>query len=230
MFTSIAFCYIAATFISLTLPTLRLASDARKDPLGLRSFLEFRAFKPASLILLYGTAACSVTSYLALYCQEIDLPSAAGFFVVSTVGTVTARLTAGRVYDRYGHLMVIPPAALLIVAALSAVVLFPAPAVLYSAAVVYGLGMGSLFPSVQALTLASVPADRRTVASAIFFNAFDIGIGLGTASLGFLAGAFGTFAVVYLAAVALILLMSALYLYYYRPAPSASGGAARRPV
>jgi predicted MFS family arabinose efflux permease len=246
MFTSIAFCYVAATLISLRLPPVRLASDSRPDSGGLKSFLEPRAFRPAALILMYGAAASSVSAFLAIYCQEAGLASAAGFFVVSTVGTVTSRLTAGRIYDRCGHLWIIPPGAVLSMTALLAIVLTTNSALLYAAAVVYGLGMGSLFPSVQALTLSSVPADRRTAASAIFFNAFDIGIGLGTILMGFMAGLFRTFSVIYLVSVAMILEMLAIYLFLYLPArpakrtrtprgaePAAPGGPARpgpRPV
>jgi predicted MFS family arabinose efflux permease len=227
MFTSIALCCVAAILISLTLPPLRLASDLKRDALGIKNFFEAKAFPPASLILIYGVAACSVTSYLAIYCKEMDLSSAAGFFVVSTIGTVAARLSAGRVYDRYGHFCVIPPALMLLACALLSIVFFPAPAVLYCAAVVYGLGMGSLFPSVQALTLSSVPVERRTVAAAIFFIAFDIGIGSGTAMMGLLAQTQGTFSVVYLASVAFVAVLFALYLFYYLSKPSRTAAAGK---
>ncbi|MDR2442401.1 MAG: MFS transporter [Deltaproteobacteria bacterium] len=220
MFTTIALCYVAATFVSLTLPKLRLASDSKKDAFSLKDFLVVKAFPPASLIMLYGAAACAVTSYLAIYCQELGLPSAAGFFVISTIGTLTARLTSGRVYDRYGHFTVIPPSILLLVLSVLSIVLLPHPATLYISAVVYGLGMGSLFPSIQALTLSSVPPENRTIPTAIFFNAFDIGIGTGTLLMGLLAGHFGTFAVVYLAAPCFMLTLFALYLYYYLGRPA----------
>ena len=215
MFVSIAFCYVAASLISLTLPPLRLASDSMEEPPGLRTFFERRAFPAASLVLFYGAAACAVSAYLALYCQEASLPSAAGFFVVSTVGTVAARLSSGRIFDRFGHRVVIIPAMLILCLALSAVVALPTPLYFYSAAVVYGLGAGAIFPSLQALTISSVPADRRTIAAAIYFIAFDLGIGMGTAAMGFLAGRMGTFSVVFLAAVCVIMAMGALYLYYY---------------
>jgi predicted MFS family arabinose efflux permease len=221
MFVSIALCYVAATLISLSLPQLRLASDLKGESLGLRSFLEVRAFKPASLIMLYGSASCAVTAYLAIYCQEIGLPSAAVFFVAATIGTFSARLTTGRIYDRYGHFMVVPPSVVLLISALLAIVFLPSPAMLYAAAVVYGLGMGSIFPALQALTLSAVPVERRTVASALFFNFFDIGIGIGTALMGLLAGLMGTFSVVYLAAASALVLLMALYLFYYLPRPGA---------
>ena len=224
MFTSIALCYVLAILISLALPAIKLASDSKPDPLGIKSFFEAKALPPASLILVYGTATCAVTAYLAIYCKEIDLPSAALFFVVSTIGTITARLTAGRVYDRYGHMFVIPPAAALLAAALLAIVFFPNLMVMCLAAVVYGLGMGSMFPSIQALTLSAVSLERRTVAAAIFFIAFDIGIGIGTTVLGVLAGAMGTYSVVYLASIGILALLMAMYLFYYPPRPVAKSG------
>ena len=78
-------------------------------------------------------------------------------------------------------------------------VFFPTPGPMAVASIFYGLGFGSIFPAVQALTLSSVPTERRTAASAVFFICFDLGIGLGTLFLGFLAGHFGTYRVVYLA-------------------------------
>ena len=238
MFTCVAFCYVAATLISLSLPAIKLASDSFQGDMGLKSFWEVRAFPPASLVLLFGIAACSVSAYLAIYCQEARLPSAAIFFVVSTIGTLAARLGSGRVYDRYGHVMVIPPALACMASAMLAIVLSPSPFVLYAASVVYGLGMGSLFPSFQAMTLSAVSPDKRTVAAAIFSNAFDIGIGLGTAMMGFLAQMMGTYAVVYLAAVGVLALVLAMYLFFFKsrpksqtpiakiPSPPAAGGAA----
>jgi predicted MFS family arabinose efflux permease len=229
MFTSIAFCYIAATLVSLTLPKIKLASDSRQESLGLKDFLEFKAFPPASLILIYGMACCSVTSYLAIYCQEMGLPSAAGFFMISTVGTITARLSSGRLYDRYGHITVIPPSIAIMAASILIIVLLPAPVMLYAAAIVYGLSMGSIFPSIQALTLSAVPAENRTIASAIFFNAFDIGIGSGTLLMGLLAGTFETFSVLYLASPCLLAVLLALYFYYYLGRPGGPFSPPRRP-
>ena len=58
MFTCVAFCYVAATLISLSLPAIKLASDSFQGDMGLKSFWEVRAFPPASLGLLFGIAAC----------------------------------------------------------------------------------------------------------------------------------------------------------------------------
>jgi MFS family permease len=138
--------------------------------------------------------------------------------VASTVGTVAARLTAGRIYDRKGHIFVVPPAALLIVGSILAIIAVPPAPLLYAAAVLYGLGAGALFPSIQTLALESVPPERRTVASAYFFVSFDCGIGLGTVFLGFVAGFFHTYDSVFWASGALFVILVLAYFAAYRKA------------
>ncbi|MDR0620695.1 MAG: MFS transporter [Deltaproteobacteria bacterium] len=215
MFTSVAGCSLLAGLISLRLPFIRLSSDLAPDPPGLKSFVETRALGPSSLIFIMGASSCAVSAYLAIYCQELGLGNAAVFFVVSTIGTLSARTTTGRIYDRYGPMAVIPPGAVVFSMSVLVLVLFPSKVPMTVAAIFYGLGFGSIFPAVQALTLSSVPSTRRTAASAVFFICFDLGIGLGTLFLGLLAGHFATYRVVYVASpilmVFLILTFFALY-------------------
>ncbi|MDR0356663.1 MAG: MFS transporter [Deltaproteobacteria bacterium] len=212
MFTSVACCSVAAGLISLYLPKIKLASDLAPIPKGLKSLIEIKALPPSTLIFTFGAATCAITSYLAIYCQELGIKNAASFFVVSTIGVLTARMTAGRIYDRYGHLFVIPPAVALLITAILSLVFFPDPKIMLAASVLYGLGVGTLFPSIQALTLSSVPDERNTAASAVFFVCFDVGIGLGTMILGFLAGFFGTFKAVFAASPFFLILLLLIYL------------------
>jgi predicted MFS family arabinose efflux permease len=215
MFSSVALCSVLAGLISLKLPFIRLSSDLKPDPPGLKSFIETRALGPASLIFIMGAAACGVSAYLAIYCQELNLNNAATFFVVSTIGTLLARTTTGRIYDRYGPVAVIPPGAVILIFAFLVILLFPRPLPMTLVSIFYGLGFGTIFPAVQALTLSSVPSERRTAASAVFFICFDLGIGMGTLFFGLLAGYFGTFRVIYVASpifmVFLIILFFSLF-------------------
>jgi predicted MFS family arabinose efflux permease len=215
LFTSVAMCSVIAGLISLILPFIRLSSDLTPDPPGLRSFIETRALGPSSLIFIIGASTCAVSAYLAIYCQELKLTNAAVFFVVSTIGTLSARVTSGRIYDRFGPMAVIPPATVILMMSILVLVLFPYRLPMTVAAIFYGLGFGSVFPAVQALTLSSAPSERRTAASAVFFICFDLGIGLGTLFLGLLAGHFGTFKVVYIASpIFLVFLFIAFFIMF----------------
>jgi predicted MFS family arabinose efflux permease len=206
---------LAATLISCLLPQFTLPQETRKqgEP---RVWLERRAIPPAILIFIYGAGVSAVTVFLAIYCELQNMPPAANFFVVSTIGTVIARLTSGRIYDRKGHLYVIPPASLMLIASIVTILITPPKPVLYLAAVVYGLGAGGIFPSVQTLSLASVPPASRTIASAYFFVAFDSGMGLGTIFLGFVAGFFHNYSSVYVCSIIFFTLLILMYFTLFR--------------
>lgn len=59
------------------------------------------------------------------------------------------------------------------------------------AAVLYGIGFGTVQPTLQALSVVLVPPDRRGAASATFYSAFDLGITAGAVVGGLIAGAAG---------------------------------------
>jgi predicted MFS family arabinose efflux permease len=222
MFTSVAMCSLLAGLVSLRLPFIRLSSDLAPDPPGLKSFIETRAIGPASLIFITGAATCAISAYLAIYCQEVNLNNAAMFFMVSTIGTLSARMTTGRIYDRHGPMATVPPGTVILILSVLVLVLFPRPVPMTIASIFYGLGFATIFQSIQALTLSSVPAERRTAASAIFFICFDLGIGLGTLFLGLLAGYFATYRVVYIASPIFLVCMIILFFILF-------GGKKNRP-
>jgi predicted MFS family arabinose efflux permease len=222
MFIAAAFTCLAAILISLLLPGISLPTEDKKRG-ETRSWLEKRALPSALLMFIYGAGVSAITVYLAIYCEREGLPSAASFFMISTIGTVTARLTSGRIYDRKGHLFVIPPAVALLIIAVIAIIMIPPAPVLYLAAVVYGLGAGTLFPSVQTLSLASVPPERHTIASAYFFVAFDLGIGLGTAFLGFVAGFYHSYRAVFSGAIVFFTLILVFYFLLFFRKPQKTG-------
>ena len=50
-----------------------------------------------------------------------------------------------------------------------------------------GIAVGILVPTIQTWTVSSVPAERRSVASATYYNFYDIGMGFGGLILGNIA-------------------------------------------
>jgi MFS family permease len=230
MFVTASFACVVGTFISLLIPKVdlhgaRAAAPAPKKP-GRLPWVERGALRPSALIFVYGSAVSAITTYLAIYCELEGLPSAASFFMVSTAGTIAARLTAGRIYDRKGHIYVLPPAVILLSGAVLTIILAPPNPVIYAAAVVYGLGAGAVFPSVQALALSSVPPERRTMGSAYFFVAFDLGMGLGTVILGFVAEFFHSYRTTFVGSLFYLAALMLCYFAFYhrrpgRPLPGA---------
>ena len=57
-------------------------------------------------------------------------------------------------------------------------------AVLFLAAICYGIGFGTGQPALQALAVERSPKNRRGMANATFFSFFDLGIGCGAILFG----------------------------------------------
>jgi MFS family permease len=217
MFVSVSICYLFAFLISLFLPGALSKKPPKRepDPGAPPKRIETRVFPAATLMLIYGMGVSSVGAYLAIFAKEASLPSVAVFFMVSTIGTVTSRLFAGKLYDNKGHRYVVPPAMVLTFSAMLIILSEPPAALMWFGAVIYGLGAGAAFPSFQTLALTSVPPDRRTVASAYFFVAFDLGLGLGAFVMGIAAGVFHTYGVAFAASMVFIAILSVVYFILY---------------
>ncbi|MDR3154100.1 MAG: MFS transporter [Deltaproteobacteria bacterium] len=170
---------------------------------------------PALLFILLGGAVGGIFTFLVLYLDERGLGDAGTFFLVATLGMVSTRLFGGRLHDRCGHLFVILPCSLLMLG--SHVTLFLAPGGLgvRLAALAFGLGLGALFPSLQALAIAYSPPARRTLAAALLLNGYDVGIATNAVVLGWLSELFHTYRAVYAATP--LFMIAFLLVYFLNP-------------
>lgn len=214
LFMGVASFYLGGIALLFFLPPIKLASARAGAPPPRVILIDSKVWRPSLMVFFLGVSLSSVSIFMALYCQESDLPYAGHFFVFSALGLLVARLFSGRVYDRMGPGYVILPSALMLVGCLLMLYLRSDAITLLTVAVLYGLSSGSLFSGLQTLTIEAVPISGRTEATASFFNAFDLGIGLGSLSLGWLAGQLSSYASVYLGASLMSAILTLFYLHY----------------
>ncbi|GMX60514.1 MFS transporter [Paenibacillus elgii] len=127
-----------------------------------------------------------ITTFLPLFAESIKV-NPGTFFLVYAVALTLIRPIAGKLSDRYGESFTIVPALGTTMAALLVLSFSSGLTGVIVAAVLYGIGFGSAQPALQAATLRLAPADRKGVANASFFTAFDLGIGLGAIVLGWVS-------------------------------------------
>jgi MFS family permease len=154
--------------------------------------IEPRAF-PYSLPLV-GLAVVfgGIVSFIPLYSETLGgAELAGGFYVAYALALVGARVVSGKVFDRRGPDLVVYPGILSYVVGLSLLAATHGPVLLYLAGAFIGAGYGSIQPCLQALVIRDAPESRRGAATATFFIAVDVGIGLGSFFLGFVAGSIG---------------------------------------
>lgn len=197
------------------LPTTAIASSIRNR------ICEHGTGIPAILTILFGVAYGSVNTYIAMLAAEQHIASAGLFFIVGTIFVFISRPFGGRLLDTYGAFAVVLPGAILYLAALGIIVNATSLTLLLAASVFYGLGAGLLLPALLTWILNMVRADRRSSASATFYNMLDIGTSTGIVVLGAVAGT-ATYRGMYFYVILTMIVFIALALYArYRRAPEA---------
>ncbi|HEX9258958.1 MAG TPA: MFS transporter, partial [Acidimicrobiales bacterium] len=111
--------------------------------------------------------------------------------VVVALGMVTVSPVAGRIGDRTGYRRIILIGTTVTVGALSVAAVLGADlhaAVLVAVLVVFGLGLGSVTPSLTTLAIESVPLERSGLASGVLSTSRYVGSVIASVTLGLLLG------------------------------------------
>lgn len=179
-----------STFQPEALPKEQVHEACQPSSL-LDKIIEMRALFQAFLTLLFGACVGGLLSFVALLARDVHIQNAGIFFLVCTACVFLSRLFTGKIFDAKGHAWVIFPGATLLL--LGSLTLSQAQGMMLflGAAVLYGFGIGATMPALQTWILDVVPAERRSIASATFYNFMDIGVGGGSVLLGVLAGKTG---------------------------------------
>ena len=167
---------------------------------------------PPSILLFFITVTFGgIATFLPLYTLEKGLSGIKWYFFIFALALMLSRTFAGQLYDRKGHRAVFIPGTAMILAAMVLLAWLPSNMVLYFAAILYGLGFGSVQPALQAWSVEQAPSHRKGMANATFFSFFDLGVGFGAILFGQISFWFG-YASVYTTSAISILLSMILYL------------------
>jgi MFS family permease len=157
----------------------------------IRSHVEWRVFWFAVAMALVAFGYGALTSFSALFADELGIAPRSLFLSATAVTTIAARLIVGRMLDGLGPrrvlivCMIVPAIGLFLVATAVGTITF------VISALVFGAGFGLMHPSFYSHVLGHVPAHRRGAAFGASLAAFDTGIGAGASFFGPLMHAFG---------------------------------------
>ncbi len=181
--------FLFAAVLSLAALLLAFVTKIPFQPKATQGRIEFfeRSVLPVTTAIFFlAVAYGGITTFLPLFAETIKVNSGT-FFLVYAVALTVIRPIAGKLSDRHGEAVVILPSLLITGTALLVLSLSKGLAGVIVSAVLYGIGFGSAQPALQAATLRLAHPDRRGVANASFFTAFDLGIGLGSIVLGWVS-------------------------------------------
>lgn len=146
-----------------------------------RSIIEPRALPAALLGGLTYFAYSGVLVFFPLYAKLLNLSEYTSiFFTLFAAAIVASRPVVGKLFDRCGINTVVYPGFFMF--ALGLVVFSHAQEVtsFLAAGVITGIGFGALTPAFQTLAVLNSPPNRAGVATATYFLALDISVGIGS--------------------------------------------------
>ncbi|WP_235848537.1 MFS transporter [Litchfieldia alkalitelluris] len=152
---------------------------------------EKSALEPAMLLFFITVTFGGIASFLPLYTAQKGIEGIQLYFLVFALALMASRTFAGKIYDRKGHRAVFIPGAVCIMVAMVLLAWLPNMTILISAAILYGIGFGSVQPALQAWAIEKSPKHRRGMATATFFSSFDLGVGIGALLFGQIGHLFG---------------------------------------
>lgn len=176
-----------------------------------RNIFERRAIWLASIMLFMALGYGSLMGFVGLYGGELGIAYAGRFLSVYAMGLLVARLLSGRLFDRHGPRPIVGSALALLSLSYATLALRQTADGYFAAALGQGMAFGAVSNALQAMALNVVPGSRRGAANATLYAMFDIGITIGASLLGFVAGAAGSYAAMYLLVAVIMWIPEALF-------------------
>ncbi|MGG1291544.1 MFS transporter [Bacillus smithii] len=174
-----------------------------------------QALLPCLLIVCYFISLGGVVSFMNELGKEANLGGTVSlFFLTNAIVMTVIRPISGRLYDHFGHKVLIYPAAMAGIIGLMLLYFTYNTATLLIAGFFYGLGYGVIQPSLQALAVSRVAQDKKGTANAMFFSSMDLGIAIGSSGLGVVANSTG-YHTMYAYSVLPILLLIMIYTFTF---------------
>lgn len=152
-----------------------------------RHMVEWGVLGVAMALFLCSFGYGGITSFVAVLAEENGIAPKSIFFTAFAVVVLGTRLFSGRIADRIGPRRVFLPCLALVTVGIALTAVAHTRVQLVVGAVVFGLGLGNMYPAFVAHVFKHVSPTRRGAAFGSILAAFDTGIGAGSIVLGGLA-------------------------------------------
>ena len=146
---------------------------------------------PMLTTALFGVSFGALFAFLPLLAERRELASAGPAYAVYGVSIVVTRILTGRLLDRPNRGQILLPALIVCAAGLAGLAVAANMPVLAGSAALIGIGSGICHPALIAICVDRMPSAQRGRATAGFYLAFDLGIGVGSWILGLILDGVG---------------------------------------
>ena len=197
-FTTIFCCSLGscmAGFVCASLVKTPYKPPVRREPISLDRFILLKGIPAGISLLLLSIPYGMTTNYVAMYAKQIGINATTGFFF-TFMAIAISRIFSGKIVDRGKITQVISAGLYLVVFSfflLSACVYLISwnnmvcTIVFFSVALLLGVGFGIMFPAYNTLFVNLAPNSQRGTATSTYLTSWDVGIGIGMLTGGYIA-------------------------------------------
>lgn len=199
-FTTIFCCSLGscmAGFVCASLVKTPYKPPVRREPISLDRFILLKGIPAGISLLLLSIPYGMTTNYVAMYAKQIGINATTGFFFTfMAIGMAISRIFSGKIVDRGKITQVISAGLYLVVFSfflLSACVYLInwndmlCTVVFFAVALLLGVGFGIMFPAYNTLFVNLAPNSQRGTATSTYLTSWDVGIGIGMLTGGYIA-------------------------------------------
>jgi predicted MFS family arabinose efflux permease len=170
--------------------TPELVLNTRKEDLKFTYFgslVEKSSWYPAFVTVVTCFGYGSIVTFIVIFSEERGIEQVFLFYLFNAIMASISRPIAGKWFDEKGPRGIVLVCLFITFLGTWVLSLAHSNLLIAIAGALFGVGFGSLIPTLQSWTLSTTPANRRGVANGMFFSSIDLGIGLGGLVFGILA-------------------------------------------
>jgi MFS family permease len=181
---------IAAISVLTSIWASRLpGGETRNENADIRrmAFWDWRVVHAALSLAVVAFGYGGITSHMALLSRERNLQPESLFFTVFAVATLLIRVFTSHLGDRFGPKVLLYPSFVAMPLAFFILARANDRMELILSAALFGMGLGAAFPAFMTLVVTHTEDDQRARTFGSVILAFDVGIGIGSITIGAIA-------------------------------------------
>ncbi|RIW28256.1 MFS transporter [Bacillus salacetis] len=151
------------------------------------SLVEKSSIYPALITVIATFGYGSIVTFIVIFGEERGIDQIFLFYLFNAIMASLSRPIAGKWFDEKGPIGLVLFCTAVTFVGMWVLSFAHSNLLIIIAGVLFGVGFGSLIPTLQSWVLSKTPANRRGVANGMFFSSIDLGIGLSGLVFGVLA-------------------------------------------
>ncbi|AXI08512.1 MFS transporter [Oceanobacillus zhaokaii] len=151
-----------------------------------------RVLLPCILVAFNYMAIAGTVNFIGAFGKEINVGgSISQFFIAQGIAMVAVRSFSGKIFDKFGHRILIIPAAISGTIGLVLLGFSTTMWMVWVSGALFGIAFAIIHPIIQAWALTLVPPEKKATANSMLLIFIDFGLAVGSVGLGFLANIVG---------------------------------------